>query len=303
MSTATLEAAAVEPSAAAAPTELVRTIADVRRAVRAARAAGKRIALVPTMGYLHEGHLSLVERARERADWVAMSIFVNPLQFGVGEDLDRYPRDLPRDLEMARSRGVELVFAPPAGEMYPHGEPGIAVVPGALAERLEGAIRPGHFRGVLTVVAKLFGIFTPDVAVFGQKDFQQAALIRRMAADLDMGVEVDVAPIVREGDGLAMSSRNVYLSPEERGRALALSRALGRARALWDAGEADAGTLRAALLNEMSVPGVEPEYAEVADPRTLEPVHRAAPGTVCLVAARVGRTRLIDNAVLIQPGF
>jgi pantoate--beta-alanine ligase len=285
--------------AAGGSTRLVRTRAEVRDAVRAARAAGKRVALVPTMGYLHEGHLSLVDRAREMADWVAMSIFVNPLQFGPSEDLDRYPRDLERDLEMARSRGVDLVFAPSASEMYPGGEPGVGVVPeGSLAERLEGAVRPGHFRGVLTVVAKLLGIFTPDVAVFGQKDFQQAALVRRMAADLDFAAEVDVAPIVREADGLAMSSRNVYLSGDERVSALALSRALARARALYEAGETDAETLRSALRSTLAAPGVEPEYAEVADPRTLEPARRATPGTVCLVAARVGRTRLIDNAVL-----
>jgi len=271
---------------------------EVRRAVRDVHAGGGTVALVPTMGYLHEGHLSLVDRARELADFVAMSIFVNPLQFGPKEDLARYPRDLGRDLEMARGRGVDLVFAPGVDEMYPLGEPQVSVIPGALAERMEGAIRPGHFRGVLTVVAKLFGIFHPDVAVFGQKDFQQAALIRRMALDLDLGVRVEVAPIVREPDGLAMSSRNVYLSPEERERALALSRGLERSRALFAAGERDAEALRASLWNALAVPGVEPGYAEVADPLTLEPVARAVPGTVLLVAANVGRTRLIDNAVL-----
>jgi pantoate--beta-alanine ligase len=277
---------------------VVATKDEVRAFVREARAAGETVALVPTMGYLHEGHLSLVDRARETADRVMMSIFVNPLQFGPTEDLARYPRDLERDLEMARGRGVDLVFAPSVDEMYPQGEPQVSVIPGALAERMEGAIRPGHFRGVLTVVAKLFGIFHPDVAVFGQKDFQQAALIRRMALDLDLGVRVEVAPIVREPDGLAMSSRNVYLSTEERERALALSRGLERCRALFAAGERDAEALRASLWNALSVPGVEPEYAEAADPLTLEPVAQAAPGTVLLVAARVGRTRLIDNAVL-----
>ncbi|MBW3569643.1 MAG: pantoate--beta-alanine ligase [Gemmatimonadetes bacterium] len=281
-----------------AQTRLVHTIPEVRGAVREVRQGGGSVALVPTMGYLHEGHLSLVDRARELADWVAMSIFVNPMQFGPAEDLARYPRDLERDLEMARGRGVDLVFAPRVDEMYPHGEPQVSVVPGALAERMEGAIRPGHFRGVLTVVAKLFGIFHPDVAVFGQKDFQQAALIRRMALDLDQGVRVEVAPIVREPDGLAMSSRNVYLSAEERERARALSRGLERSRALFAAGERDAEALRAALWNALSVPGVEPGYAEVVDALTLEPVRRAAPGAVLLVAARVGRTRLIDNAVL-----
>ncbi|HEX8359618.1 MAG TPA: pantoate--beta-alanine ligase, partial [Longimicrobium sp.] len=219
---------------------MARTRAEVRGAVREARAAGRTVALVPTMGYLHEGHLSLLDEARARADVVMMSIFVNPLQFGPAEDLDRYPRDLERDLELAATRGTDLVFAPGAAEMYPHGEPAVQVVPGPLAERLCGAARPGHFQGVLTVVAKLFGIFQPDVAVFGQKDFQQAALIRRMVDDLDIPVRVEVAPIVRERDGLAMSSRNVYLSGPERESALALSRGLGRARALYGAGEGDA---------------------------------------------------------------
>ena len=277
---------------------VARTVAEVREAVRETRAAGKTVALVPTMGYLHQGHLSLLDEARARADVVMMSIFVNPLQFGPAEDLDRYPRDLDRDLALAATRGTELVFAPTAAEMYPHGDPAVQVVPGPLAERLCGASRPGHFRGVLTVVAKLFGIFQPDVAVFGQKDLQQATLIRRMVEDLDFAVWVEVAPIVREPDGLAMSSRNVYLSATERERALALSRGLGRARELWSAGEADAATLRAALRKEMAVPGVEPEYAEVVDPRTLDGVETAVPGTVMAVAARVGRTRLIDNAIL-----
>lgn len=284
--------------ATGAETRLVHTVDEVRRAVRQVRAGGGTVALVPTMGYLHEGHMSLVDRARELADWVALSIFVNPMQFGPREDLARYPRDLQRDLEMARARGVDLVFAPEVEEMYPLGEPQVSVAPGALAERMEGAIRPGHFRGVLTVVAKLFGVFHPDVSVFGQKDFQQAALIRRMALDLDQGVRVEVAPIVREPDGLAMSSRNVYLSPEERERARALSRGLERGRALFSAGERDAATLRASLWSAMSVPGVEPGYAEVVDPLTLESVARATPGAVLLVAANVGKTRLIDNAVL-----
>ena len=277
---------------------VVRTRAEVRAAVAEARAHGQRIGLVPTMGYLHAGHLSLVDRAREAAEWVAMSIFVNPLQFGPSEDLARYPRDLERDLELARQRGVELVFAPEAEEMYPGGEPQVTVSPGPLADRLEGEVRPGHFRGVLTVVAKLFGIVRPDVAVFGQKDFQQAALIRRMALDLDLPVQVEVAPTVREPDGLAMSSRNVYLSAEERERALALSRGLDRCRVRFAAGERDAAVLRAELWSALEVPGVEAEYAVVVDPLTLEPVRTARADSVALVAARVGRTRLIDNAVL-----
>jgi pantoate--beta-alanine ligase len=279
--------------------KLVRTRAEVRAATAAARGAGHSVGLVPTMGYLHEGHLSLVDRARDRAGCVAMSIFVNPLQFGPAEDLDRYPRDLERDLALAEGRGVDLVFAPSAAEMYPGGEPRVSVVADPSVEnRLCGAARPGHFRGVLTVVAKLFGIFTPDVAVFGQKDLQQALLVRRMVADLDMPPEVDVAPIVREADGLAMSSRNVYLSPEERARALALRRAVEAAGALFASGETDGSALGDAAWSTLAVPGVEVEYAEVVDPDTLAPVGRAFPGAVCAVAARVGKTRLIDNGIL-----
>jgi pantoate--beta-alanine ligase len=228
-----------------------------------------------------------------------MSVFVNPLQFGPAEDLDRYPRDLERDLALAEGRGVDLVFAPSAAEMYPGGEPRVSVVADpSLENRLCGAARPGHFRGVLTVVAKLFGVFTPDVAVFGQKDLQQALLIRRMVADLDMPLEVDVAPIVREPDGLAMSSRNVYLSAEERARALALPRAVEAARSLFASGETDGSALRDAAWRALAAPGVEVEYAEVVDPATLAPVERAFPGAVCAVAARVGKTRLIDNGIL-----
>lgn len=291
--------AAIESVAAEAGVTLVRTRAEVRAWVAARRAEGKRIGLVPTMGYLHAGHLSLVDRAREKAEAVAMSIFVNPLQFGPTEDLDSYPRNLERDLVLAGERGTELVFAPPAWEMYPGGEPHVSILPDdEIGGRMDGGSRPGHFRGVLTVVAKLFGIFTPDVAVFGQKDWQQATIIRRMVADLDMLVEVDVAPIVREADGLAMSSRNVYLSNEERASALALSRALNHAQDLFAAGERSAEALRGALWSGISAPGVEPEYAVVADADTLAPVEGAAHGTLLAVAARVGRTRLIDNALL-----
>jgi pantoate--beta-alanine ligase len=279
-------------------TAVVTARSQVRAVVAAVRAGGRQIAFVPTMGYLHEGHLSLIDRARELADFVVLSIFVNPLQFGPAEDLDRYPRDLERDLELARSRGVDLVFAPSVAEMYPGGEPRVAVVPGPAADTLCGASRPGHFRGVLTVVAKLFGIVQADVAVFGQKDFQQVALIRAMVEDLDFHTRVEVAPTVREADGLAMSSRNVYLPPAGRAAALSLSRSLQRARELFAAGESDAGALRAALRQGISVEGVEFEYGEAVDPRTLAPVLRAVPGTVLAVAARVGGTRLIDNTIL-----
>jgi pantoate--beta-alanine ligase len=281
--------------------QIVATKAAARDAVEAARLERKRVVLVPTMGYLHRGHLSLIDRARELGDWVALTIFVNPLQFGPREDLARYPRDLERDLRLAEGRGTDLVFTPTVEEMYPSGEPGVTVVADPELEgRLCGASRPGHFRGVLTVVAKLFGIFTPGAAVFGQKDFQQSVLIRRMVEDLDMGVQVQVAPVVREPDGLALSSRNVYLSAEERQRALSLSRALEAGRALFAGGEEDAERLRQALREALSVAGVEVEYAEVVDPSTLRPLDRVFPGAVCAVAARVGATRLIDNAVLGQ---
>jgi len=279
----------------------VHTRAEVREAVGQARRRGLRVALVPTMGFLHEGHLALVDRARELADWVAMSVFVNPLQFGPAEDpedLDRYPRDLERDTELARERGVDLLFAPSAVEMYPSGEPWTAVVPERGADVLCGALRPGHFRGVLTVVAKLFGLFTPDVAVFGRKDFQQAVLIRRMVQDLEYPVQVEVAPTIREPDGLALSSRNAYLSAAEREKGQRLSGALNRAGALWVAGETDAEVLRAAMRTVLEGEGLEVEYVDVVDPTTLQAQRRVYMGSVCAVAARVGGTRLIDNLVL-----
>lgn len=276
----------------------VATKAEVRAAVAEARRAGFRVALVPTMGYLHDGHLALVERARALADCVVVSIFVNPLQFGPSEDLERYPRDLERDARLASQRGADLLFAPTPDEMYPNGEPHVAIVPGAEAELLCGASRPGHFRGVLTVVAKLFAIVQPDSAVFGQKDFQQAALIRQMVRDLDMPVQLDIAPTVRDVDGLALSSRNVYLSGADRTRALSLFSGLDRCRMLFAAGETDAEVLRAALRHALDTSGVSMEYAEVVDPETLAPVRHARRGAVCAVAAGVGRTRLIDNLVL-----
>jgi pantoate--beta-alanine ligase len=277
---------------------VLETRLEVREALTSVRQQGLRVGLVPTMGFLHEGHLALVDRARELAEYVALSVFVNPLQFSPTEDLNRYPRDLERDCALAAGRGVELLFAPGVREMYPDGAPWVAVVPERGADRLCGAARPGHFRGVLTVVAKLFGIIHPDVAVFGQKDFQQAALIRRMVHDLEIPVEIVVASTVREADGLALSSRNAYLSEGERERATALYAALARCEALFDAGEMDAKTLRAAMRRHLSREGVALEYAEVVHPETLEPVRRAEPGSVCAVAARIGTTRLIDNLIL-----
>lgn len=273
------------------------TQAEVRRWSKAAHADGRRTALVPTMGALHRGHTSLVDIARQAADTVAMSIFVNPLQFGRGEDFDRYPRDLDADLAIAEAAGVDLVFAPTVEEMYPSGEPWIAVVPEKGADVLCGRFRPGHFRGVLTVVAKLFGIFTPDVAVFGRKDYQQLVLIRRMVADLDMPIEILEGPTVREPDGLALSSRNRYLSPEDRERALSLVHSLEDCHRLFEAGERDPEPYRRRM-HHPGIDGVSIEYGEVVHPTELTPVERVERGSVCAIAARVGNTRLIDNLVL-----
>ena len=276
---------------------LSRTRQETRSWVHSCRLAGERVALVPTMGYLHEGHLSLIRRAREVADRVAVSIFVNPLQFGPNEDYEQYPRDLDRDLDLCSEAGAHFAFAPSVEEMYPGGEPWVNVVPVRGADRLCGASRPGHFAGVLTVVAKLFAIVQPDVAVFGQKDYQELVLIRRMVRDLNLDIEIVSGPIVRDPDGLAMSSRNTYLSPEERTRALALSRALQRCQELYASGERNAEAFRGLLL-QIDGPGVELEYGEVVDPDTLDPLEEVREGAVCAVAARVGRTRLIDNTIL-----
>lgn len=276
---------------------LSRSRLEVRSWTGSCRVAGERIALVPTMGYLHEGHLSLIAAAREQAERVAVSIFVNPLQFGPSEDLDRYPRDLERDLDLCEEAGAHLAFAPAVEEMYPGGESRTHVVPVRGADRLCGASRPGHFAGVLTVVAKLLGIFRPDIAVFGQKDYQQLVLIRHMVADLEMGVDVIGAPIVRDSDGLALSSRNAYLSAEERARALALSAALEHCRRVFAEGERNADVLRGLLMGAHGE-GVSVEYADVVDPDTLEPLVEAREGAVCAIAARVGTTRLIDNTIL-----
>jgi pantoate--beta-alanine ligase len=248
------------------------------------------------MGYLHEGHLRLVDRARELAERVVVSIFVNPLQFGPHEDLARYPRDLPRDRQLAEARGVDCLFVPDTAAMYP-AEPQVRVVPGPVADALEGTARPGHFTGVLTVVAKLFHIVEPDVAVFGRKDFQQAMLVRRMVQDLDFGPTIDTAPTVRELDGLALSSRNSYLSADERRSALALPRALRTLEQTWRGGEADPMKVQRAGLEAMHSPGVIPEYCALVD-ENLQPVSRVTAHTVAVVAARVGKTRLLDNVVL-----
>lgn len=287
----------------------VTKVGDLRRAVATARresgsvvAAGEDvIGLVPTMGALHDGHLSLVDVARRETDFVVLSVFVNPTQFGPGEDFEAYPRDLGRDAELAEGRGVDLIFAPTPEEVYPDGEPAVQVIPGPLADRLCGLSRPGHFQGVLTVVAKLFGMVQPDVAVFGQKDYQQQVLIRRMTRDLDMPVRIEIGPVVRETDGLALSSRNAYLSDSERERARSLSRGLFAARAAFeDEGVVNVDRLKARVRGTMRDADVEPEYIELVDPDTLDDLEDARAGAVMAVAARVGDTRLIDNVILGQ---
>ncbi len=278
---------------------VARTRVELERGLAEARQGGTFLGLVPTMGFLHEGHLSLVDVAGELARSVAVSIFVNPLQFGPSEDLESYPRDEERDLAALEARGAHLVFAPSAEEMYPAGGTGVTVSPGPLEDRLCGAFRPGHFRGVLTVVAKLFGLFRPDVAVFGRKDFQQAVLIRNMAEELDMGVRVVTAPIVRETDGLALSSRNAYLSDQQRREAVGLHAALRAAAALYEQGERSVPDLLGEARRVLGLhPLLEPQYLEVVDPATLDSVEVAAPGNVIAGAAFCGRTRLIDNLEL-----
>jgi pantoate--beta-alanine ligase len=257
-----------------------------------------RVGLAPTMGYLHRGHLALVERARAECDQVGVSIFVNPAQFGPGEDLSRYPRDLERDLGLLRELGVDVVWAPPPEEMYPPGFQTWVTVEQVSAP-LEGKHRPGHFRGVATVVAKLFNAFTPDRAYFGQKDAQQVVVIRRMAQDLSFPVEVVVCPTVREPDGLALSSRNVYLNPEERQAATVLYRALTTAQGAFAGGERDADALRAILSSTIAAePLAREEYVSAADPETLAELERVEGAVLLSMAVRVGKTRLIDNVVL-----
>ncbi len=270
------------------------------RALLSPRGRGVRLALVPTMGFLHEGHLSLVDLAKETADVVAVSIFVNPIQFGPGEDLERYPRDLERDLSQLRERGADIVFCPGVKEMYPDGSPRVTVDPGAMGTVLCGAYRPGHFRGVLTVVARLFGIFRPDLAVFGHKDYQQAVLIRRMTRDLELGAEILLGPIVREADGLALSSRNVYLSPDQRAQARGLYAALIRVQEAFDGGERSNSVLRRILAGAIQdYPLLELQYGEIVTPDTLEPAEPVEAGSVVALAAYCGPTRLIDNHVLV----
>jgi pantoate--beta-alanine ligase len=274
------------------------TVAEVRRAVAAARRRELTVGLVPTMGALHEGHASLIRAARAETGFVAVSIFVNPTQFDPNEDFNRYPRPLEQDLEACGREGVDLAFVPEPAAVYPPSFRTFVEVHG-LQEVLCGASRPGHFRGVATVVLKLFNIVQPDVAYFGQKDAQQARIIRQMVHDLDVPAEIRVCPIVREPDGLALSSRNQYLDPEQRRHATVLHRALAEARRLVEAGERDTAVVRRALAERLaSAPGAAVDYAAVVDYDTLQPVERLRGQVLIAVAVKFGGTRLIDNAMV-----
>jgi pantoate--beta-alanine ligase len=278
----------------------LRTVHELREALAPERRAGRSIGLVPTMGALHEGHLSLVRRARAECDVVLVSLFVNPTQFGPSEDFDAYPRDEARDRALAEAERVDVLFAPPPDEVYPEGF-ATTVTVDRLTDVLEGDPSrrgPAHFAGVTTVVTKLFNMVAPDVAYFGQKDAQQALVVRKLVRDLDIAVRIEVCPIVRDPDGLALSSRNAYLSPEERGRALALSRALRAAHEAVAGGTVDAGAVLAAAREKLDEAGIEPEYLELRSTADLSEVDRVDGSTLLAVAARVGRARLIDNVIL-----
>jgi pantoate--beta-alanine ligase len=277
----------------------IATTVEEMRSLR--RAMTGDVGLVPTMGYLHEGHLSLMRAARTQNDHVVASCFVNPTQFGPGEDFERYPRDPERDLSLLRDQRVDVVFMPPVEEMYPEGASTFVEVQG-ITEVLEGAHRPGHFRGVTTVVAMLFNIVRPTRAYFGRKDAQQLAVVRKMVRDLHFDVEIVGIPTVREPDGLAMSSRNAYLSPAERAAALGLSRALRRAEELFTAGERDAERLRQAMRELIAQePLAQVDYVSVADAETLRELERVEGPALASLAVRIGRTRLIDNVTLAPP--
>jgi pantoate--beta-alanine ligase len=285
--------------------QILSTIDDMREACAAARTssgARAKLGLVPTMGALHEGHLSLIRAAKRECDVVAVSIFVNPAQFAPDEDFARYPRTFETDCALLEREGVELVFAPSADEMYPHGATTLVDV-GEIGRRLDGQFRPGHFRGVATIVAKLFHIVSPDFAFFGQKDAAQVAVLRAMVRDLNFPLQFLVCPTVREPDGLALSSRNRYLTPVQRTDALGLWHALAELRALTQSGTYDADVLREYLLGVLRFsPGLQIEYAEIVHPDTLLPLTDVRAGALIAVAAQVGATRLIDNIVLSSAG-
>ena len=277
----------------AEPVRVLRTAAEAR----AWRASAGRVGLVPTMGALHAGHVSLVERAVRESDAAIVSIFVNPTQFGPNDDLSTYPRPEERDLQLLEHAGAAAAFVPSVDEIYPPGD-ATRVRPGPVADPLEGVARPGHFVGVATVVVKLWSIIQPEVSFFGQKDFQQLRVLQTVARDLRLGVRVVGCPIVRDGDGMALSSRNAYLTPDERVRALALSRALFAARQRWEHNTRDPEVLRQSLRERLVDPGLSLEYVSVADPITLVELGAPAERTVVSLAARVGKARLIDNVLL-----
>ena len=280
--------------------QILRTVAELRRWSRAARATtGSTVGLVPTMGALHEGHASLIRAARAGCSHVAVSLFVNPTQFGPNEDFARYPRSFEADCALAEAKGADVLFAPSVEELYPNGSASTFVEVPELGDRLDGASRPGHFRGVATVVAKLFAAAEPDRAYFGQKDAAQVAVLRRMVADLRLAVEIVVCPIVRDQDGLALSSRNAYLTSSQRAQALLLSRAVRRVESLVASGERQAESLLAAARVVLAAePDVRIDYIALVDGSTLLPVDAAAPGSLFAVAAHFGSTRLIDNTIL-----
>ncbi|KXG76467.1 pantoate--beta-alanine ligase [Thermotalea metallivorans] len=276
--------------------KIIETIAKVREAVSEARRGGKKIGFVPTMGYLHEGHLSLIKRAKEENEFVVVSIFVNPTQFGTGEDYETYPRDLARDSQLAERAGADVIFHPSVQEMYPQGYKTYVEVEGGITSRLCGASRPGHFRGVATVVTKLFHIVKPDRAYFGQKDAQQVAVIQQMVKDLNMDLEIIPCPIVREMDGLAMSSRNTYLNEEERKAALVLSRSLFGAQEMIRKGERDVQKVKEWMIDFIKdEPKASIDYVEIVDAFTLEAIEEIQGDVLIALAVKIGRTRLIDN--------
>ncbi len=281
----------------------VLSLGEMRELSLSKRAAGLSVGFVPTMGALHEGHLSLVRRARKESDYLIASIFVNPTQFGAGEDLENYPRPLEKDLELCAGEKVDAVFAPGSEDMYPAGESCTFVEPGPIATRLEGLSRPSHFRGVCTVVAKLLNVVLPDRVYFGQKDAQQAAILKQMVRDLNFGVELVVCPTVREPDGLAMSSRNAYLKDKERAAALSIPRALEAARRMVELGETKATEVAAAMAEEIVVESLcELDYAAVVDAETFEDLSEISGEVLAVLAVSVGPARLIDNLILRPAG-
>jgi len=279
--------------------EIIESVKDMQNWVVTARSAGKSIAFVPTMGFLHQGHVSLLNAGRQQGDLLALSIFVNPTQFGQGEDFEDYPRDLKQDSQLAEEAGVDVIFAPTSKQMYPHGYASYVDVEG-ITQTLCGASRPGHFRGVCTVVSKLFNIVQPQLAVFGQKDFQQLAVIRRMTQDLNLPVEIVGRPIYRESDGLAMSSRNVYLTKEQRPQALVLSQSLARARELVAAGQKDVAEIIVQLKTKINEqPAARIDYVQICHQLTLKDQLEVDHDSVLLLAVYIGKTRLIDNGFLV----